>query len=118
MTDIFQQFYKGKTVLVTGHTGFKGSWLAIWLHEMGAKVVGLAQDPATDKDNFVLAGLADKIIIEDYVGQKIDDAETSAMRKRSTPFLSRTNRKSFSTWRRNPLCGCRTSSRWRPTRPT
>lgn len=73
MTDIFQQFYKGKTVLVTGHTGFKGSWLAIWLHEMGAKVVGLAQDPATDKDNFVLSGLADKIT--DIRGD-IRDAET------------------------------------------
>lgn len=61
MTDIFQQFYKGKTVLVTGHTGFKGSWLAIWLHEMGAKVIGYALDPATDRDNFVLTGLAEKI---------------------------------------------------------
>ena len=73
MTDIFQQFYKGKTVLVTGHTGFKGSWLTIWLREMGAKVIGLAQDPATDKDNFVLAGLADKIT--DIRGD-IRDAET------------------------------------------
>ena len=34
--DIFNNFYKGKRVLVTGHTGFKGSWLSIWLHELGA----------------------------------------------------------------------------------
>lgn len=61
MVDIFQQFYKGKTVLVTGHTGFKGSWLSIWLHEMGAKVIGLSLDPSTEKDNFVLSGLADKV---------------------------------------------------------
>lgn len=33
--DIFQNFYRGKRVLITGHTGFKGSWLAIWLHKMG-----------------------------------------------------------------------------------
>ena len=59
--DIFQQFYKGKTVLVTGHTGFKGSWLAIWLHEMGANVIGLALDPSSAKDNFALSGLSDKI---------------------------------------------------------
>ena len=38
--DIFNNFYKGKRVLVTGHTGFKGSWLSIWLHELGAEVVG------------------------------------------------------------------------------
>ena len=35
--DIFNNFYKGKRVLVTGHTGFKGSWLSIWLHELGAE---------------------------------------------------------------------------------
>jgi len=53
--------YKNKRVLITGHTGFKGSWLAIWLKELGAEVIGFALDPYTDKDNFVLAGLSDKI---------------------------------------------------------
>ena len=38
-------FYKGKSVLVTGHTGFKGSWLALWLHELGANVTGFALPP-------------------------------------------------------------------------
>ena len=42
MIDLFNNFYKGKRVLVTGHTGFKGSWLSIWLHELGAEVVGVA----------------------------------------------------------------------------
>ena len=37
---MFNNIYKNKTVLLTGHTGFKGSWLALWLHEMGAKVIG------------------------------------------------------------------------------
>ena len=41
MIDIFDDFYRGKRVLVTGHTGFKGSWLSIWLHELGAEVVGV-----------------------------------------------------------------------------
>ena len=36
----FNSVYKGKRVLVTGHTGFKGSWLAIWLKELGADVIG------------------------------------------------------------------------------
>lgn len=60
--DIFDGFYKDKTVLVTGHTGFKGSWLCIWLLEMGAKVVGLSLDPYTERDNFVVTGLASKMI--------------------------------------------------------
>jgi CDP-glucose 4,6-dehydratase len=59
--DIFDNFYQGKRVLITGHTGFKGSWLAIWLHELGAEVVGIALDPATERDNFVLSGIGTKI---------------------------------------------------------
>lgn len=61
MIDIFNNFYKGKRVLVTGHTGFKGSWLSIWLHELGAEVVGISKDPFTERDNFVLSGIGNKI---------------------------------------------------------
>lgn len=61
MIDIFSSFYKGKRVIVTGHTGFKGSWLSIWLHELGAEVIGVALDPATDRDNYVLSGIGNKI---------------------------------------------------------
>ena len=57
----FNKIYKGKTVLVTGHTGFKGSWLSIWLHELGANVIGYALDPYTERDNFVLSGIGEKI---------------------------------------------------------
>ena len=57
----FQNFYKGKRVLITGHTGFKGSWLSIWLHKMGAEVIGVALDPQSERDNFILSGLNDKI---------------------------------------------------------
>lgn len=59
--DIFDNFYRGKRVLVTGHTGFKGTWLSVWLHELGAEVVGVGLDPATDRDNFVLTGIGEKI---------------------------------------------------------
>ena len=61
MIDIFNNFYKGKIVLVTGHTGFKGSWLSIWLHELGAEVVGVGLEPYSEKDNFVLSGIGKKI---------------------------------------------------------
>ena len=57
----FRHFYKGKRVLLTGHTGFKGSWLAIWLHEMGAEVVGLALEPGSERDNYVLSGIGGKL---------------------------------------------------------
>ncbi|MDR1552672.1 MAG: CDP-glucose 4,6-dehydratase [Prevotellaceae bacterium] len=56
------EFYKNKRVLITGHTGFKGSWLAIWLTQLGAQVIGFAQNPYTKKDNFVLSGIGEKII--------------------------------------------------------
>ncbi|MDR2496773.1 MAG: CDP-glucose 4,6-dehydratase [Tannerellaceae bacterium] len=59
--DGFDGFYAGKRVLVTGHTGFKGSWLSIWLREMGAEVVGIALEPYSAEDNYVLSGLKDKI---------------------------------------------------------
>jgi CDP-glucose 4,6-dehydratase len=60
--NLFDNHYKGKTVLVTGHTGFKGSWLSIWLNELGANVIGYALDPYTDKDNFVLSNMSSKMI--------------------------------------------------------
>lgn len=48
-------FWRGKRVLLTGHTGFKGSWLALWLQRLGAEVTGLALPPATEPNLFALA---------------------------------------------------------------
>ncbi len=58
---MFNNVFKNKIVLVTGHTGFKGSWLCIWLKELGARVVGYALEPYTERDNFVVTKLKDKI---------------------------------------------------------
>lgn len=49
---IDSDFWKNKTVLITGHTGFKGSWLAFWLHQMGANVIGYALAPITSPNLF------------------------------------------------------------------
>ncbi len=56
--------YKDRKVLVTGHTGFKGAWLSIWLHQLGADVIGISLDPRTEKDVFVLSGIGN--LIRDY----------------------------------------------------
>ena len=61
MKELFNNVFKGKTVLVTGHTGFKGSWLSIWLRELGADVIGYALEPYTENDNFVVAKIGSKI---------------------------------------------------------
>ena len=53
--------YKNKTVLITGHTGFKGSWLSLWLKDMGAIVVGISIDIPTEPANFSAVKLSDQI---------------------------------------------------------
>ncbi|MGI4021474.1 MAG: CDP-glucose 4,6-dehydratase [Janthinobacterium lividum] len=57
----FWNCYQGKKVLITGHTGFKGSWLAIWLKKLGADVYGYALPPYSDDDNFVTCNLKQEI---------------------------------------------------------
>jgi len=52
-----RSFFAGRKVFVTGHTGFKGAWLCLWLHALGAKVTGYALDPPTDPSLFELCGV-------------------------------------------------------------
>jgi len=54
---LFGDIYRGKRVLITGHTGFKGSWLALWLNELGAKVTGIALPPDTQPNHWELLEL-------------------------------------------------------------
>ncbi len=56
-----QDTFKGRRVLVTGHTGFKGSWLALWLNELGAEVTGYALAPEYERSHFELLDLASHI---------------------------------------------------------
>ncbi|WP_016759266.1 CDP-glucose 4,6-dehydratase [Leptospira weilii] len=67
---MFENIYKNKKVLVTGHTGFKGSWLVIWLQSLGAEVVGFSLDVPTSPNHFELLSL-DKGI-KDYRGDVRD----------------------------------------------
>lgn len=58
---MFNNVYKGKKILVTGHTGFKGTWLCAWLRELGADVIGLSMDIPTQPAMFEVLGLDKEI---------------------------------------------------------
>jgi CDP-glucose 4,6-dehydratase len=57
----FGDQFRNRRVLITGHTGFKGSWLSVWLRELGAEVIGYSLDPPTEPNNFRLCGLQNKV---------------------------------------------------------
>lgn len=57
----FEEFYKGKKVLVTGHTGLKGAWMCQVLTLLGADVTGYALEPPTKPSLFEICGLTDRI---------------------------------------------------------
>ena len=63
--DLFNKTFQNKKVLVTGDSGFKGSWLCIWLKELGAEVYGYSLPALTKKDNFVTTDLQNKIHHQD-----------------------------------------------------
>lgn len=61
MENLVTTFWQNKKVLVTGHTGFKGSWLSLWLGKMGANVVGFSLSPPTTPNLFDLANVHDSL---------------------------------------------------------
>ena len=61
MKQELKNFYKGKKVLVTGATGFKGAWLCLWLNLLGAKVIGIGFNPNKNKNLFYSLNLSKKI---------------------------------------------------------
>ena len=73
---MLEKTFFSKKVLVTGHTGFKGSWLTAWLKQLGAHVVGLALDPPTSPSHFSAAGLA-----EDMDDLRIDIRDPQPLEK-------------------------------------
>ena len=60
---LFSNIYKNKTVLVTGHNGFKGAWLSLWLKNLGAKVTGISIENLEEKSFFKVNGISD--LVED-----------------------------------------------------
>jgi len=83
---MYNNIYKDKTVLLTGHTGFKGSWLTIWLQMMGARVVGYSLAPGSDKGNFYACHL-DKRMFADIRGDVRDLEHLAATVKKFKPEI-------------------------------
>ena len=72
-------FWRGKRVFLTGHTGFKGGWLAIWLQSLGAQVHGYALDPATEPNLFTLARIGERMARHTIADIRDADTLTQAM---------------------------------------
>tara|TARA_B100001057_G_C22826814_1_gene941776 strand:+ start:775 stop:1872 length:1098 start_codon:yes stop_codon:yes gene_type:complete len=75
--------FKGKKVLITGHTGFKGSWLSLWLIHLGAKVIGISSNIPTEPSNFKINKLNNKI--ENYVCDIRNEKKLSQIINKNKP---------------------------------
>lgn len=83
--EVIGDAFSGQRVLVTGHTGFKGSWLTVWLNAAGAKVAGYALDPPTKPNMFDAAGLS--ACVEDHRGDIRDAAAVRRVMRAFDPEI-------------------------------
>ena len=117
-------FWKGRKVFLTGHTGFKGSWLTLWLRALGAEVTGYALDPATTPSLFDLAGVSgDCADVRGDIGDPVLLRESLAasgaeivLHLAAQPLVRESYRDPRETWRVNVmgtlnlLDACRTAA--------
>jgi CDP-glucose 4,6-dehydratase len=81
----FDDIYRGRRVLITGHTGFKGSWLSLWLRDLGAEVIGVSLDPKTYPNHWDLLRLGEDI--EDYRLDIRDSNELANIFEKTKPEI-------------------------------
>jgi CDP-glucose 4,6-dehydratase len=108
---MFGGFYRNRRVLVTGHTGFKGSWLTEWLISLGAEVAGYSLAPDTDPSHFEILGLAGRV--QHSVGDVRDAASVAALVQdfkpdvvfhlAAQPLVRLSYREPASTWETNVM---------------
>lgn len=106
---LFANIYEGKRVLVTGHTGFKGSWLSLWLTELGAEVTGVALPPETEHNHWDLVNL----VIDDHRCDIRDFIRVEQIIKKiqpdvvfhlaAQPLVRRSLRNPLDTWSTNVM---------------
>lgn len=77
---MFGDIYNGRRVLITGHTGFKGSWLSFWLKRLGAHVCGIALPPESEPNHYQLLKPAVRSVEEDIRNRELLDTVFSAYR--------------------------------------
>lgn len=101
--------FAGRRVVLTGHTGFKGSWLALWLHELGAKVTGIALPPETKPNHWDLLELPvddRRLDIRDFDGMLAAFREAQpevVFHLAAQPLVRRSYRDPLETWSTNVL---------------
>ena len=106
---MFGNAYKNRRVVVTGHTGFKGSWLVLWLQMLGAKVAGISLPPETSPNHWVLLGLDVEschidIRNENLVRQKIVEIKPEMVfHLAAQPLVRRSYRQPLETWATNVM---------------
>jgi CDP-glucose 4,6-dehydratase len=81
-----ESFYRGKSVLVTGHTGFKGGWLAVWLKMLGARVIGFSLPPEKDRPSLFEAAHVEQNMVS-ILGDIRDFSTLSAVFKTHAPEI-------------------------------
>jgi len=107
--NLFGELYRNRRILLTGHTGFKGSWLALWLTELGAVVTGIALSPDTSPNHWDMLRLDIEDLrhdIRDFQGLKhaIEKAEPEIVfHLAAQPLVRRSYRDPLETWSTNVM---------------
>lgn len=105
----FDDVYRGRRILLTGHTGFKGSWLALWLSKLGAVVTGVALSPQTSPNHWDLLGLdIDSRLLDirdrDALAGVVSDVQPDVVfHLAAQPLVRRSYREPIDTWATNVM---------------
>jgi len=99
-------FWKDKKVFITGHTGFKGSWLCLWLHELGAKITGYALSPPSNPSLFELCDIAElvnSVIADIREKDKLTDVMRKVIHMAAQPLVRESYKNPVETYEVNVL---------------